>query len=795
MTDVLFPRAVPAGSLTGRPGKDGPPGPNTVPTIDAVTEYVTEDTPARDAVDARVVDGMPVFTPEAYNASANPAVDNRAALQAAIDAAAAAGGGVVQLNKGRRYGWTGQLIVRNGVTLVGNAVRQPLAPDQLPSVPGLVALSAAAQVLVGGAGAGTGTPAGLRDVYIDGNYLGGNPAAVPVAGLVRISGVDVRIDNVYVTRSAGDGIVYNGLQNSTVVGGISTLHIGCALVLDNGSGAVAFHSGYYGTSKGGSLRCRDTAGEANPYPFGPTHNTFIGTIFEAYPNVTATWPTAPLPEPFARHVHVSGRSIEFVNCNFTGGADNAEAATVLIDDTVSYIPATVSFVSCLWWTRGGHDAVRVKGTASASFIGQQEVGDDGTHHPTSFVCIDTGFPHINMVGEVILPGDTNGDKIYRAINSGSLIGVFSYHDAGMVHRLRDVQSVGWRREGDAVNRFQVERDGILRWFNGVDGTTRATLQRAVAGDGKGIVVGGRFYVADGLNVIADGYTITTTGQSVTLDASTGAEHQLVFTANGNSIGTLAITNAVNGDRLRIMLFGVGTNSITWPANVEFAGLGTPGPQPVNAKAVTVDLEYVAGTVNKWIEVSRSSSGPAVRLATTATGAATAGKTATLTGYTPTTGDLLALTLTNGNTAVTSPTLGLNGGAANPIWLAGLAASPRSVQASAGGIWMLQWDGTRWNMLGAAANVADVTQLEAESGTAIQPRWWTPQRVAQAVRAIGDQWATATDLASATSAVNTQNKRAGRFCYDVDNRMPLWASGSSATHEWVDATGNTTIVPT
>lgn len=596
------PRVVLRDTLLGPPGPEGPqgpagpPGPGAASADTAVAAYINDDTAPSLTYAALKKRVGRTYVPERFGAVGDGTTDDTAAIQAALDAAGAAGGGTVLLSQ--RYAFTGVIIQKPGTYLVGTATRQNLAPDADPTIPGLVATAAGAQLRVGNWEAG-GPAAGVQDLYVDGDFVGGDPATLAKKGLVRVAGVDVHIKSLHVCRSAGDGIVYDGVQNSSISGCMSTFNVGAALVLDNGAGALSFHGGYYGTSKGGALLMRNTTGEGDAYFFGPTHNTWVGTIFEAY-----SGQAAPIAEPYAHHVHVSGRANSFVNCNFTGGAANSANAAVLVDSTVSGIPSTTSFFSCLWWTRANHDAVRVAGDSWVSFNGVQEVGDNGTDHALAFVCVDGGIPHVMIDGQVQLAGTDDGTRTFRSINGGSLLQTFNYKDAGQIYRLRAGQVVGWRREGDAAHRFYVDRDGSLVWGDGISGVPTAILQRNP--DADGILASGHLRLGNGL-ARAPGVTlITQVSQNVTIDAHANSVHHLAF-FDATSIGTATIANPTDGAELRIGLKTApgATATMAWPTNCRFA---SAAPGAVAGQWVFVSFCYEASS-GLWLEVGRAVGAP------------------------------------------------------------------------------------------------------------------------------------------------------------------------------------------
>lgn len=90
-----------------------------------------------------------IFYVDDFGAIGDGATDDREAVQDAIDAADALGGGMVMLGKGKFYACSGLIIVKNGVYLLGTATRQNLPPGDPPTVPGLVAYDDTFQFRIG----------------------------------------------------------------------------------------------------------------------------------------------------------------------------------------------------------------------------------------------------------------------------------------------------------------------------------------------------------------------------------------------------------------------------------------------------------------------------------------------------------------------------------------------------------------------------------------------------------------------------------------------------------------------
>lgn len=61
-------------------------------------------------------------------------------------------------------------------------------------------------------------------------------------------------------------------------------------------------------------------------------------------------------------------------------------------------------------------------------------------------------------------------------------------------------------------------------------------------------------------------------------------------------------------------------------------------------------------------------------------------------------------------------------------------------------------------------------------------------------ALAPQVRTSAQILSAANTVNTVNKVQGRIVFDSTLNKPLWASGSTATSTWRDATGSVIHTP-
>jgi hypothetical protein len=113
-----------------------------------------------------------------------------------------------------------------------------------------------------------------------------------------------------------------------------------------------------------------------------------------------------------------------------------------------------------------------------------------------------------------------------------------------------------------------------------------------------------------------------------------------------------------------------------------------------------------------------------------TASATVAKVVTISGYTPTPGDILAITFTNGNSAV-SPTLNINGTGAKNIKLGSTNASTTTMTVGANGCVLMYYTGTSFQLMGSHrtsdATVPVATQTEIDNGTAVN-KYVRPDRL-------------------------------------------------------------------
>lgn len=251
---------------------------------------------------------------------------------------------------------------------------------------------------------------------------------------------------------------------------------------------------------------------------------------------------------------------------------------------------------------------------------------------------------------------------------------------------------------------------------------------------------------------------TTAAKTATLDAPwssytpvPGDRLLLTFT-NGTTAS--AMTLAVNGGAPKSIMTPNSLNqnlviaaSAGQALDLRYDGSYWISPVTTGAGATVTAAELDAGANTNVRLIQPSVLGPYINAkqpkimtGTCSTNGSSAAKTVTLDApwstYTPVAGDRLDLAMPNGNSSG-GLTLAVNGGAAYPIATAGNLGGNLPLSVSAGGVFQLRFNGTRWETPATSgANVA-LTATELDAGIAstrfadpgvLGP--WVKQRIAQ-----------------------------------------------------------------
>lgn len=535
------------------------------------------------------------FIPEDYGAIGDGVADDRAPIQAAINAAYTAGGGTVLLTG--RYGWTGDILHRGSVAVRGVASPKVLVTDDGMDR-GLIALDATARYRYGqwAAGSVDDNPGGLYDLLIDGNNVGG-----VTDGLFIMQAVDGYISNCRIIHSAGTGALIDGAQNSLFTGGLIGLCDDGPAVqfkrignVGQNAGNVKFDGVYIGTSK---VLLHSTT---SPTDIWAHDIIFDKCLFENYTGGNDL-------------VHLQAGAFQFDKCVFTNSNNGAvpppNGCLILVEQPIwPTIPTQATFDSC-YLIGGGVNLphlLRAKTDETVPQIGNyiRFYGSTYLTKANWAVGIDGGA---QFSSAVTFDGDVFSVNVTDWYDS---IGTAWLHNV----QLRTATPRRWempddpdgflpdpivtKRKADANDRFRISRDGFLRWFNGTDVLVQGSLNYDSANDEMRMGARWRYvnavaYRLSQINVAAAGTAVALSGADTAFPG-----YLIAFTANG-ATANITLADGVPGQQIQIAIGATTTtgNSVTWPSNIHFRG--TP-PQAGDGKVLVVN--FVKLTATEWYEI-------------------------------------------------------------------------------------------------------------------------------------------------------------------------------------------------
>lgn len=532
-----------------------------------------------------------------YNAVGDGITDDTAHINAAINAATAAGGGNVHLMKGKTHLINGEIFVKNIVKLIGDVSNYNTHAGAV-NTPSLKYGTNNSRLRVGAwagsAGSVNGENAnGIENLVIDCNGFG--PTAIN-DGAVYLEGTGLKFDEIHIRNAAGTGLYCQATQNSA----FKSVDIqGCVvgLCLDNGAGGLVFDRCEISNNQTGLLTTDDST-RSNAYPFGPAHVVFNHCIIENY------IPTAILADLRCGTVH-------FVTCGISNNvntADGISSGTLVKISNPIYptLSTNAVFDSCNIIAQGDEAMITVVGPNLFYMYGETYLQGSTVFSTTAF--IQDGALGIAQLDSYLYKSHIA--KLTDVANGGSLAGWVTTRSAPVQYSVDSTLNqfaVIVKELADAGIRFGLGSDGSLNFYSGADYQQIGSISLSA---GKTLYYnptnGHQFQGA----VQFAGRIETTpfvfapaSGGVVTVDCKLNSHTLIIITGTGNITG-LTINNAVTGQRYRISytVSDGAPRNVFWPAGA-VPGAGKTLPSSLTAVGTySIDFCLINGV---WYEMGRN----------------------------------------------------------------------------------------------------------------------------------------------------------------------------------------------
>lgn len=403
--------------------------------------------------------------------------DDVPAINAAITAAADDGGGVVRMASRKLYGGDGEILQKNGVTVIGSG-----ASAFGSTAVGIKALTSDFRYNYGDS-SGNPYPGPLKKLQLDGAGL--------ATELLRAEATDGVMEDLMVVRGAGNGLVFAGAQNTTFRGGgIHDFANGAGAVFRNRDGTTT-----NGLNTQGAGHCRIEGNThittcdklilqdyVHTYPaelmeYWPHDNVIDGCIIEQY------------QDDYSCLIHVMDGEMQILGGTVVTGSRGLGPATkdcvILVENQLR--PTNPTKLTMAFFYAGGGaasptDLIRSNSYGLANVVRLKNFGQ--TANTDYILCDDRAGGGAGLIGGIDGDLDMSGGQVLaRGINGGTLGGLEMLRHQPLQLKMIDGMGAPLQigKDGESKNRLQITDTGSIQALNGVDSTIQASIVRSGAG--------------------------------------------------------------------------------------------------------------------------------------------------------------------------------------------------------------------------------------------------------------------------------------------------------------------------